>query len=112
MPKAYPEELRSAFAQLGSFLTYKAARHGVLLLQVNAAYTGQQCSACGHIDRKNRPNKAEFCCRRCGFSLGADRNASINISRRATTSLRLQPTSRTRPDRQKLELQARSFRVE
>ncbi len=71
-----------AFAQLGSFLTYKAARHGVLLLQVDPAYTSQQCSACGHIDRKNRPNQAEFCCRTCGFSLGADRNASINISMR------------------------------
>jgi len=71
-----------AFAQLGSFLTYKAARQGVLLLQVDPAYTSQQCSACGHIDRKNRPNQAEFCCQKCGFSLGADRNASINISMR------------------------------
>jgi len=71
-----------AFAQLGSFLTYKAAREGVLLLQVNPAYTSQKCSACGHIDRKNRPNQADFCCRACGFSLGADRNASINISMR------------------------------
>ncbi len=71
-----------AFAQLGSFLTYKAAREGVLLVQVDPAYTSQQCSACGHIDRKNRPNQAEFCCRACGFSLGADRNASINISMR------------------------------
>ncbi len=71
-----------AFAQLGSFLTYKAAREGVLLLQVDPAYTSQQCSACGHIDRKNRLSQADFCCRACGFSLGADRNASINISMR------------------------------
>jgi len=81
-----------AFAQLGSFLTYKAAREGVLLLQANAAYTSQQCSACGHIDRKNRPNQAELCCRACGFSLEADPNASINISRRGTTKFRLQST--------------------
>jgi putative transposase len=71
-----------AFAQLGSFLIYKAAREGVLLLQVDPAYTSQQCSACGHIDRKNRLSQADFCCRDCGFSLGADRNASINISMR------------------------------
>jgi IS605 OrfB family transposase len=76
-----------AFAQLGAFLTYKAARAGVVLVQVDPAYTSQRCTACGHIDRRNRTSQAEFVCRDCGFTaehadiLGAD-----NIAHRAPTT--------------------------
>jgi putative transposase len=73
-----------AFAQLGAFLTYKAVRAGVPLVQVDPAYTSQRCTACGHIDRRNRTSQAQFVCRDCGFTaehadiLGAD-----NIALRA-----------------------------
>ncbi|MUL84387.1 MULTISPECIES: RNA-guided endonuclease TnpB family protein [unclassified Mycolicibacterium] len=76
-----------AFAQLGVFLTYKAARAGVPIVQVDPAYTSQRCTACGHIDRRNRTSQAEFVCRDCGFTaehadiLGAD-----NIAHRAPTT--------------------------
>jgi IS605 OrfB family transposase len=49
-----------AFTQLGAFLTYKAARAGVPLVQVDPAYTSQRCTACGHIDRRNRTSQAGF----------------------------------------------------
>jgi putative transposase len=76
-----------AFAQLGAFLTYKAARAGVPLVQVDPAYTSQRCTHCGHIDKSNRTSQAEFVCRVCGFTaehadiLGAD-----NIALRAANS--------------------------
>ncbi|MGC5020248.1 RNA-guided endonuclease TnpB family protein, partial [Micromonospora sp. DT47] len=55
-----------AFAQLGSFLTYKAHRAGVALVQVDPAYTSQTCAQCGHRDKRNRPDQATFICRSCG----------------------------------------------
>lgn len=67
-----------AFAQLGAFLTYKAARAGVPMVQVDPAYTSQRCTNCGHIDKRNRTSQAEFACRASGFTaehadiLGAD----------------------------------------
>lgn len=76
-----------AFAQLGAFLTYKAARAGVAFVQVDPAYTSQRCTHCGYIDRRNRTSQAEFICRDCGFTaehadiLGAD-----NIAHRAPTT--------------------------
>jgi IS605 OrfB family transposase len=76
-----------AFAQLGAFLTYKAARAGVPVTQVDPAYTSQRCTHCGHIDKRNRTSQAAFVCRDCGFTaehadiLGAD-----NIALRAPTT--------------------------
>ncbi|MGV0810325.1 transposase [Mycolicibacterium boenickei] len=76
-----------AFAQLGVFLTYKAAQAGVPIIAVDPAYTSQRCTACGHIDRRNRTSQARFVCRDCGYTaehadiLGAD-----NIAHRAATT--------------------------
>ena len=71
-----------AFHQLGSFVAYKARRAGVVVVQVDPAYTSQTCSACGHVDRDNRPDQATFCCRSCGFAGHADWNAARNIALR------------------------------
>ena len=65
---------------------YKAIRAGVLVIYVDPAYTSKQCSGCGHIDKKNRPNQATFLCTSCGLSLSADWNAAINISKRGQGS--------------------------
>ena len=69
-----------AFAQLGTFLTYKAEQAGVPLVQVDPAYTSQRCTACGHTDRKNRTTQAEFCCQKCGFVEHADLVGADNIA--------------------------------
>jgi IS605 OrfB family transposase len=71
-----------AFAQLKDFTVYKAKRAGVPVVFVDPAYTSQQCSACGHIDKKNRARQALFICRNCGVVAHADRNASHNIARK------------------------------
>jgi putative transposase len=71
-----------AFAQLGSFLAYKAKQAGVAYVDVNAAYTSQTCSVCGWVDKKNRRTQAVFDCGRCDFVGHADHNAAINIATR------------------------------
>ncbi|MFI6454947.1 RNA-guided endonuclease InsQ/TnpB family protein [Streptosporangium amethystogenes] len=75
-----------SFHQLGRFIAYKAARAGVALVYVDPAYTSQGCSACGHIDKKNRPDQATFSCTSCGFAEHADVNAARNIAARGVTS--------------------------
>ena len=71
-----------AFAQLGSFLAYKAKQAGVAFIQVDPAYTSQTCNACGWVDKKNRRSQAAFECGRCRFVGHADHNAAINIANR------------------------------
>jgi putative transposase len=71
-----------AFAQLGRFLAYKAQQTGVAFVQVDPAYTSQQCHRCGWIDKKNRRSQASFACVRCGFVGHADHNAAHNIAQR------------------------------
>lgn len=75
-----------SFAQLAAFLTYKAEQAGIPLQTVNPAYTSQQCSQCGHTDKKNRASQANFACRSCGVLLHADHNAAINIAQRGHDS--------------------------
>ncbi|WP_067173093.1 zinc ribbon domain-containing protein [Microtetraspora niveoalba] len=70
------------FAQLGSFITYKAQRCGVPVVHVDPAYTSKGCSACGHVDDRNRPDQATFACTSCGFAEHADVNAARNIAAR------------------------------
>ncbi|MFB6678768.1 RNA-guided endonuclease InsQ/TnpB family protein [Streptomyces sp. NPDC056390] len=70
------------FAQLGSFIAYKARKAGVPVVYVDPAYTSQECSQCHHIERGNRPAQARFACRSCGFVEHADHNASHNIAHR------------------------------
>ena len=71
-----------SFAQLGEFLTYKARRAGVPLVQVDPRYTSQTCCKCGHRDKRNRPDQATFSCRSCGVVAHADVNAAVNIAQR------------------------------
>jgi putative transposase len=71
-----------AFAQLGSFLAYKAKQARVAFVQVDPAYTSQMCSACGWVDKHNRRTQAVFECGRCRFVGHADHNAAINIAAR------------------------------
>jgi putative transposase len=49
---------------------------------VPAAYSSQQCSCCGYIDRSNRPTQEKFICKFCEYTDNADVNASKNIAKR------------------------------
>ena len=55
--------------------------NGVLLTKVNPAYTSQECSQCGFVQRDNRVGE-RFCCMNCGYEVDADYNASVNILHR------------------------------
>ena len=68
-----------SFAQLQLFVKYKAENIGKTVITVNPKYTSQMCSKCGHIEKTNR-NGSRFNCKKCGFQLNADLNASRNIS--------------------------------
>jgi len=75
-----------SFADLREKIEYKAERRGVPLEFVDARYTSQQCSCCGHTCRSNRPNQSVFQCVWCGHTAHADTNAAVNIGRRASVS--------------------------
>jgi putative transposase len=72
-----------AFAQLRSFVEYKARLAGVLVVLVNPRNTSRTCPACGCIDKRNRPTQARFSCVSCGFAGPADTIAAGVIARRA-----------------------------
>ncbi len=61
--------------------------------KVRAAFTSQQCSACGHSASENRKSQAVFRCMACGFACNADVNAAKNIAagRAVTARGALQP---------------------
>jgi putative transposase len=67
------------FFQFEQFLTYKAMAHGCEVVYVDARYTSQRCSKCGHIHKGNRQCQSLFKCRSCGYQLNADLNGSRNI---------------------------------
>jgi len=69
-----------AFRQLISFLTYKSAMAGVGLVALDPRGTSITCSRCGHSHKRNRKNQSEFVCKKCGFHLNADLNASRNVA--------------------------------
>ena len=74
------------FYQFKQFLTYKAALARKQVVLVDARFTSQKCSNCGHIYKGNR-NKSRFKCVSCGFNAHADFNASLNIKQNHLLSL-------------------------
>ncbi|HEU5103651.1 MAG TPA: transposase [Roseiflexaceae bacterium] len=66
-------------------VTNAAERHGLLVDDVNPAYTSQDCSRCGLRGIRKRH---AFTCHHCGHSAHADVNAAVNIRLRYT-ALRL-----------------------
>ncbi len=72
-----------AFAELRSFLDYKAILAGSLCVKVDADYTSQACPHCGYSSKANRPRKGLlFVCQCCHYTLHADLIGARNISLR------------------------------
>lgn len=69
-----------SFYQLEQFLTYKALAKGCSVQYVDARYTSQKCSICGHTVKGNRTTQSHFKCKKCGYECNADLNAAINIA--------------------------------
>lgn len=76
-----------SFAQLNTFIRYKAEARGCMVAGVDPRHTSQQCSKCGHTARNNRRARAWFHCRACGFQLHADLNGARNIAAKYRASL-------------------------
>lgn len=68
-----------SFARLRGFLEYKAEALGCQVVAVDPRHTSQRCNRCGYTYRGNRSSRSEFICRKCGFHLNADLQASRNI---------------------------------
>jgi putative transposase len=68
----------AAWRQFIAAMTYKAAYAGRRVVVVNPAYTSQDCSRCGHRQRKELSERVHRCpC--CGLVLDRDHNAALNI---------------------------------
>lgn len=76
-----------AFAQLGSFVQYKAIASGVSVVYVDPRNTSRTCPACGRIDKSNRPSQARFECLGCGLAGLADTFAARVIAARARAAV-------------------------
>ena len=70
-----------SYYELQDMIKYKADRIGISVRYIDPSYTSQTCSICGYIDKENRETQEKFICKKCGFELNADHNASINIAR-------------------------------
>jgi putative transposase len=73
-----------------SYLNKKLAslheEFGIEIIEVNKAYTSQECNSCGYVDKKNR-NEEEFECEHCLHSAHADVSGATNVGeRRSLTS--------------------------
>jgi IS605 OrfB family transposase len=75
-----------AFAQLHTFIAYKALGCGVPVYRVDPRNTSRTCPKCGCIDKANRTTQASFVCTSCGFVGPADVIAAGNIASRARVS--------------------------
>ncbi len=78
--------------KLVHMLEYKAKLVGISVVRVSEAYTSQQCSCCGIIDKRNRCSRGLYLCRSCGLRLNADHNAAINICNRLSVDNQVIPS--------------------
>jgi putative transposase len=82
----------AAWSQFATLLSYKAAWAGRAFVAVNPAYTSQDCSGCGHRQKKTLAERVHACpC--CGLTRDRDHNAALNIKRLGLQSLGLVPRS-------------------
>ena len=58
-----------------------AAKHGVKVTDVDAAYTSQDCPRCGNRDKKALNNRTHHC-KKCGLKCDRDYASAINMAER------------------------------
>jgi len=56
--------------------------YGIEVIETNPAYSSQECSGCGYVDKKNRKSTQEFECQACGKRVNAQVNSAQNLLRR------------------------------
>jgi putative transposase len=75
LAKSISDAAWSAFAAM---LSFKAAWAGRTFVAVNPAYTSQDCSRCGHRQKRSLSDRT-YRCPCCGLELDRDHNAALNI---------------------------------
>jgi IS605 OrfB family transposase len=74
---------RWTFAELRSYLAYKALLAGSMAVKVDAYHTSQACPRCGYVAADNRPGKGLlFECQTCHLKLHADLVGARNVALR------------------------------
>ena len=64
-------------------------KFGITTVEVNAAYTSQECSKCGFVSKGNRKSQSKFSCTCCGHKVNTDVNAARNIIKRRSFDIEL-----------------------
>lgn len=81
--KANRNQSKWSFAELHGYIDYKSVLFGSLAVKVPAFLTSQCCPLCGHVSKKNRPNKGlTFRCIACNHELHSDLVGARNIALR------------------------------
>lgn len=75
-----------SYYQLQTMIEYKAEREGIAVYYVDSSYTSQTCSRCGNLEEGQREKQDTFICKKCGFKVNADYNASQNIAKAKVVS--------------------------
>jgi putative transposase len=57
---------------------------GIEIVDVNPAYTSQECHRCGFVSRLNRKTQGKFTCLFCGCECNADVNGSRTVRKRGS----------------------------
>lgn len=76
----------ASWSSFFNLLHVKAVEAGRVVVKVNPAYTSQDCSSCGHREKKSLSTRQHEC-KCCGLSINRDLNASLNILRIGLDSL-------------------------
>ena len=69
-------------------------KSGVTTVEVNPAFTSQECSRCGFVSKENRKSQSSFKCTCCNHSINADVNAARNIVKRRSFDIELRTYAR------------------
>jgi IS605 OrfB family transposase len=77
----YSKKSQWSFYQLLQFILYKAALRGVMVIEVNPAYTSQECSRCHQL---TKPNGKSYRCAHCGHNDHRDANAAFTLAQRVS----------------------------
>ena len=70
--------------KIADLLEMRQKEYGYELVEVNPAYTSQECRSCHHTEKANRRGE-KFKCRVCGLKTDANHNGAINILSRSST---------------------------
>jgi putative transposase len=82
--------LDAGFGLLEQMIVAKAESAARTVVRVNARFSSQECSRCGHVASESR-RRRRYDCVSCGFTCHADVNAALVIRGRAQLALMSEP---------------------